>query len=98
MKNVKFFLIVAFFTFSIVSLFAQSDEKTYILNFPEYDIMDIKPLVFLTQPLFEDAQIEIQNDNYKQFIYRSSLDVTEKDINEALEGTKFKLISLEIKD
>lgn len=97
MKNLKLFFIAIFLMFSVVNSFAQENEKTYILNFPEYDIMDIKPLVFLTQPLFEDAQIEIQNDNYKQFIYRSSNEVTEEEINKILEGTKYELISLEVK-
>lgn len=97
MNTLKLFLVAIFLTVSIAYAQVQDDLKIYILNFPEYDIDDIKPLVFLTHPLFEDAQIEIHNDNYKQFIYRSKLEVTEEDIHNALEGTKFKLISLEKK-
>lgn len=97
MKNTKLFLFSIFLILSIVYSYAQDDLKTYVLNFPEYEIDDIKPLVFLTQPLFEDAQIEIHDDNYRQFIYKSKLNVSEEDINKVLEGTKYKLISLETK-
>jgi hypothetical protein len=98
MKNIQLFLITLLLSILTTFSFAQNNLKVYILNFPTYDIEDIKPLVFLTQPLFEDAQIEIQNDNYKKFIYKSKLEVSEEDIKKALEGTKFKLISLEINE
>lgn len=95
-KVVALFLIIA--CLSVFDLQAQETVKKYILHFPEYPIEDIKPLVFLTQPLFNDTNIEIYDDNYKQFVYRSKIEVTEESLRKVLEGTKFNLIRLEIKE
>jgi hypothetical protein len=90
-------LILFFFIFTATSLSAQTTTSKYVyeLNFPQYDMQDIKPLVSLTQGLF-DTNIEIQDDNYTKFIYRSNNVVTEEQVKAALEGSKFQLISLTV--
>jgi hypothetical protein len=98
LKFYAFTMIVTLLTLFVSEVGAQTTSSTYVytLVFPEYEISEIKPLVALTQPLF-DAYIEIQNDDYKRFIYRSNNVVSEEEVRKALEGTKYKLISLEVK-
>jgi hypothetical protein len=92
-------IVLSFFiAINFSGLKAQTTESkfVYILTFPEYEMMEIKPLVALTQPLF-DTNIEIQDDNYKRFIYRSNNVVTEEQVKKALEGSKYTLTAFEVK-
>lgn len=99
MKTKTFFasLTIFFFIFFASKIIAQTTTSKYVyeLNFPKYEMQDIKPLVSLTQGLF-DTNIEIEGDNYQKFIYRSNNVVTEEQVKAALEGSKFKLISLTV--
>jgi hypothetical protein len=96
----KIYNVFAIIALSILTLSASKTEaqeiKTYVLSFPEYEMKDIKPLVALTQPLF-NAQIEIKDDNYKVFYFKSSNVVTEEDVKRALEGSKYQLNLFEIR-
>jgi hypothetical protein len=98
LKFTAFTMIVALLTLFVREVGAQTTSSTYVytLVFPEYEMSEIKPLVALTQPLF-DTNIEIQNDDYKRFIYRSENVVSEEEVRKALEGTKYQLVSLEVK-
>jgi hypothetical protein len=94
-SNLFVIIVLSILTFASTRINAQ-EIKTYVLSFPEYEMKDIKPLVALTQPLF-NAQIEIKDDNYKVFYFKSPNVVTEEDVKRALEGSKYQLNLFEIR-
>jgi hypothetical protein len=96
-KMYKSFTIKCLFVFVLlIGLAFAQEPKTYVLTFPEYPMQDIKPLVSLTRQVFE-VPIEIKNDDYKVFYYTTEKIVKEEDVVAALNGSKYSLISFEVK-
>lgn len=90
-----FFFTIVFISCFYLAFASDDGEKTYVLTFPQYEMKDIKPLVALTNSVFE-AQIEIKDNNYTVFYYKTSKTVTEQDVKAALENSIYELKSLTI--
>lgn len=90
------FTIVLMLNF-IIAFASGNGEKTYVLTFPQYEMKDIKPLVALTNPVFE-SQIEIKDNNYTVFYYTTSKNVTEQDVKAALQNSMYELKSFNIQE
>lgn len=96
--KLKFLLPLSAIVLFCVSLtFAQSNTSSYKyeLVFPQYEMMKIKPLVALTQPLF-GTPVEVNDNNYEIFIYHSTMVVSEEELKKALEGSEYELLDFNV--
>ncbi len=93
MKNspIQKLIIVVVFSLFVTFGISQSTVYRYELEFPQYEMSKIKPLVALTQPLFTEP-VNLSADNLQLFVFYSVNVVTEEDVLSALAGTEYQLV------
>jgi len=71
--------------------------KKYTLTFQPLDVMHVKSVVKITNSLFE-VPVDIENDNYDIFIYRTAKVVKREEVEALLEKNGFKLSDFKSED